>query len=191
MRVFDDGRVDARRAVTVDEQHTDRGTPEALRAEIDAFRGRVLSAAYALERRLDALIVWHLFGDRQDGAAGFFEENILHEGGFGLERKVRVARKIAAEWHWEGDEEQSWESSLTAAKRYRDRVAHWPMWLQPCVLPTGETIGYRAHLEKGDESYAMDEGQRRSWIEELESCTRAIETTISRVIEHRRSGLEE
>jgi hypothetical protein len=91
---FDDGWVDTKNAKHLEALPAQERDLEMVRRETESFSGKMLSAAYGLERRLDTLIVWHLFLCGQDGRAAFFEDNILRDIGF--ERKVRLVRNVTS-----------------------------------------------------------------------------------------------
>lgn len=87
MHSFEDGRIDHSSLRRYQGQESKLRPPDDVRSEVDAFRGRVISLAYGLERQIGALILWHLFRDRDDGTAGEFKETVLYGGGLGLEKK--------------------------------------------------------------------------------------------------------
>lgn len=111
-----DGWINSRSAVAVTEmtELMPRGAGEVLNA-VNLFRGRILSTAYELEHKLDQAILWHLFRNRQDGLAAFFEDNILRENSFGLDRKIRVVSKASLDW-MDVDEHKVFASALFDAK---------------------------------------------------------------------------
>ena len=81
--------------------------------------------------------------------AGIFEEDILHGGSLGLERKVRLARSIADEWLYDEDDDVAgFGRAIGMAKSYRDQVAHWPTHLQPLENEEGCMVDYAAFMEK-------------------------------------------
>ena len=143
MRAFEDGWIDERSRARAAGPVERRRTADDLRREIEGFRGQVLSVTYNLERLVDAAIVWHLFRDRDDGMAAVFEEDILHGGSLGLERKVRLVRSIAEDWLYDEDDDPvEFGHAITAAKSYRDQVAHWPTRLQPLEDTDGNVVDY-------------------------------------------------
>jgi hypothetical protein len=172
-----DGWIDhgASREILDGERVAEVSEDQALQL-IAQFRGEILAAAYLLEASLDRLILWHLFRDRQDGMAAFFEDLILREIGFGLERKVRVAHAIID--YWNGDDSQAANDKrlLDRARHIRNQVAHWPSRLVP-VLQGGDAVGFDLEMVKGNEVTALNElarqqilddfGQARARLEEL------------------------
>lgn len=186
MRLFDDGRIDRTRLARSASAVATEVSADDVRQEIDTFRGRVLSAAYALGRRLDALMLWHLFGTRQDGSAAFFERSILDT--LGLDRKVKISCDVAQEWSDEEDDE-GWIAVLPRAKQYRDRVAHWPAWLQPLETLDGRAAGFLAHMEKGSQAYPLTGAIQQQWLETIAAATAGVEATTARIAEFWKSGL--
>jgi hypothetical protein len=158
-------------------------TAAGILAEISTFRGAMLSGAYAVERALDRLILWHLFRNRRDGTARFFEEHILANGRFGLATKVGVAVKIAEEWHWEEAPTDDLRRAVINAKDYRDRVAHWPVWLQPLTDIHGDHICYRAFISKGGRSVLLDTETRKDWLDVISLAAELCENLSERIHE--------
>ena len=191
MRAFKDGWIDEgsrRRAAGPVEQPR---TADDVRREVEGFRGRVLSLTYNLERLVDSLIVWHLFRDRDDGMAGVFEEDILHGGSLGLERKVRFVRSIAEEWLYDEDDDPAgFGRTITAAKSYRDAVAHWPTRLQPLEDETGTVVDYSAYIEKGTVSIELTSRTRGDWLATIADASSRTQAIIDRITKHIRSALE-
>lgn len=188
MPPFEDGRIVGKAEAIAKGPERERDA-ESVRQEIERFRGRILSAAYGLERELDGLIVWHLFGLRQDGKAGFFDEHILQS--LGLERKVRLARLIAADWHDEEVDTERISIRIARAKTYRDRVAHWPTSLQPLTVE-GRTVDFRVRMGKGNVSVVLDARTQAEWLAEIDEAIagiRALATGIEE-LEKLRSGDE-
>jgi hypothetical protein len=187
MRPFEDGWIDERSTETLPRHDGPIREPAILREEIERFRGRVLSKAYALERHLDAMIVWHLFRDRQDGMAAFFEDHILQEGGVGFGRKASLARKIAAHWAEDSDEAAMVGSAVGRAKDFRDRVAHWPVKLQPLRTPDGVTVDYRVHIVKGESVFVLGPQEQDAWLSAIEEADSLVRILIDRICEFSRS----
>lgn len=131
-------------------------------------RGRVLSSAYDLEVNLDRVIVWHLFRDRDDGMAAFFEDNILREHSFGLDRKCKLVGKLARDWLDERDDAKAFADLLDSARRYRNMCAHWPARLYPVTTADGLSFrGLEVKLEKGDERHGFEPDDVNSWLDVL------------------------
>ena len=146
---------------------------------------------YNLERLVDAAIVWHLFRDRDDGMAAVFEEDILHGGSLGLERKVRLVRSIAEDWLYDEDDDAvGFGHAITAAKSYRDQVAHWPTRLQPLEDTDGNVVDYAVFLEKGSVSTELTVQTRQKWIATIADAISRTQAIINRISKHIRSGLE-
>lgn len=191
MRAFEDGWVDERSPKRVTGVVERPRTADEVRRETDAFRGRVLSLTYNLERLVDALIVWHLFRDRDDGTAAVFEEDILYGGSLGLERKVRLARTIATEWLCdEEDDLGGFSRGIASAKAYRDQVAHWPTRLQPFEDEDGCVVDYVAFIEKGGASTMLSSEVMAEWLDNIQEASTRTQAIIDRITNHIRSGLE-
>lgn len=191
MRAFEDGRIDGRLRRRATGSVEPPRTADDIRREVDAFRGRVLSLTYNLERLVDSLIVWHLFRDRDDGMAGVFEEDILHGGGLGLERKVRLARTIAEEWLYDEDDDLvDYGRAIASAKSFRDQVAHWPTRLEPVEDNSGNVVDYVSHIEKGETSTPLTAEVMASWLATIEDASSRTQAIIDHIINHIRSGLE-
>jgi hypothetical protein len=191
MRAFKDGWVDERSRKRVASPVDQPRTLDEVRREVDGFRGRVLSLTYDLERLVDALIVWHLFRDREDGMAAVFEEDILYGGSLGVERKVRLARTIAEEWLYdEEDDPGEFCRAIALAKSYRDQVAHWPTRLQPSENEAGCVVDYVAFIEKGATSTMLTSDTMTEWLGTIEKASMSTQAIIDRIIQHTRAGLE-
>lgn len=147
---------------------------EQARQSVASFRGEVLAAAYALESSLEILILWHLFRDRQDGMAAFFEDAVLRESGFGLERKVRLTNAIIDYWS-DSDQALDDKGRLGRARQIRNQVAHWPARLIP--VQRGEDIlGFDVQLVKGDKLVLLDGPSRLHIVRDFaEACKRLDE----------------
>jgi hypothetical protein len=191
MRAFEDGWIDHRSRDRSTDHFGFVKSADEVRREIEAFRGRVLSLTYNLERLVDALIVWYLFRDREDGMASVFEEDILHSGALGLERKVRLARAIAKDWLYdeEGDP-ADYGRAIAAAKSHRDQVAHWPTRLQPLEDSDGNVVNYAVFIEKGAASTELTSDTRDAWFAGIEDASSRTQAIINRITKHIRSGLE-
>jgi hypothetical protein len=191
MYPFEDGWIDARSAERVDGSLVHERDADTVRRDIEGFRGKVLSASYGLERKLDALIIWHLFRNREDGMAAFFEDNFLKD--LGLERKVRAVQRIAKFWNPDDVETGDFARRLAKAKSYRDRVAHWPTRLQPLTMEDGRVADYRVHLLEGKngESVILDTQVQSDWLAEIEVVTADLESLVDDVRRIARSGLFE
>lgn len=191
MRAFEDGWIDERSRMRVSGSIERIRSADDVRREIEGFRGRVLSLTYNLERLVDALIVWHLFRDRDDGMAGVFEEDILHSGSLGLERKVRLVRSIAEEWLYDEDDDPvGFGRAITAAKSYRDQVAHWPTRLEPLEDEAGRVVDYAAFIEKGSASTKLTKQTRDEWLAMIVDASAQTRAIIDRITAHVRSGIE-
>lgn len=183
-----DGWVDCRAARAAAEgELVPSGSEDHARSGLAQFRGEVLAAAYALESELETLILWHLFRDRQDGMAAFFEDLFLRENGFGLERKIRVVHAIID--YWSDDEQQARADKLRldAARQIRNQVAHWPARLVP-VQRDGATIGFDVELVKGERVVPLDESARRQLIEGFEHAKRRLELLSAELADFARRG---
>jgi hypothetical protein len=189
MYPFEDGWIDVSRAEAVGLVPDLSRDAALVRRQTDGFRGRILSEAYSLERSLNRLILWHLFRDRDDGTAAFFENNILLESGFGLERKVSLVCKIAEHWAIDEEDAHSFRVGLRKVKLFRDRVAHWPTWLQPLTAPDGQTVDYRVHITKGSETYALTEQEQTEWLMRIREVIGTVDELTDRIQEWLRSGL--
>ena len=190
MRAFEDGWIDKRSHKQLIGELSERRTAEEVRGEVEAFRGRVISRVYNLERLIDALIVWHLFRDRDDGMAAIFEEDILFGGSLGLDRKVRLARKIAAHWLGNGEEDLTgFDDAITSAKMYRDCVAHWPTRLLPILDSQDETVDYLVSIEKGGSSTLLTSEAILSWLRTIEEAILQTQKVIDCITESVRSGI--
>ena len=191
MRAFEDGWIDERSRGRAAAGRVERPrTADDVRREVEAFRGRVLSLTYNLERLVDAVIVWHLFRDRDDGMAGVFEEDILHGGTLGLERKVRLVRSIAEDWLYDEDDDPvGFGRAIAAAKSYRDQVAHWPARLQPLEDETGSPVDYAAFIEKGTASTELTTRTKGDWLATIENASLRTQTIIDRIKDHIRLSL--
>lgn len=165
-----DGWVDHQSARKAEDE--DLGTlvseGDALRS-LAAFRGEVLAAAYALENSLETLILWHLFRNRDDGMAAFFEDQVLRENGFGLERKIRLVYAIID--HWSDDEIQAQEDKrrLDRARQTRNQIAHWPARLIP-VVKDGNVVGYDVALVRGNRAIDINASARRQLMVDFEDA---------------------
>ena len=191
MRAFEDGWVDERSFKRVTSPVERPRSADDVRREIEGFRGRVLSLTYNLERLVDALIVWHLFRDRSDGMASVFEEDILHGGSLGLERKVRFARTIAEEWLYDEDEDLAgFSRAIASAKSYRDQVAHWPTRLQPLQDEHGCVVDFIAFIEKGGTSTILTSEAMTEWLATIEEASSRVQAIIDRITGHLRAGLD-
>ena len=186
MYIFEDCAIDARHPEFVPEYNGAIRTVAIVREEVERFRGCVLSKAYALERQIDVMILWHLFRDRQDGMAAFFEDNILQDGvGFG--RKVSLARKIAEDWADDSEKAAQIGSLVSRAKEYRDRVAHWPVKLCPIVTPDDVTVDYRPRITKGKATFALGPSEQDVWLAVMDEAAAAILVLIARIRDFSRS----
>lgn len=191
MRAFEDGWIDERSQGRAREPVARPRDANDVRRDVEGFRGRVLSLTYNLERLVDALIVWHLFRDRDDGMAAVFEEDILHAGGLGLDRKVRLARTIAQEWLYDGsDDVNGYGRVIASAKSYRDQVAHWPTRLQPLDDENGRVVDYVAFIEKGGASTMLTAEEMLRWQATIEDASVRTQTIIDRITAHIRAGLD-
>ncbi|MBY3195163.1 hypothetical protein [Rhizobium laguerreae] len=186
-----DGWINSRSAVAVPEM-TELMPREAgtVLDAVNLFRGRILSTAYELEHKLDRAILWHLFRHRQDGLAAFFEDNILRENSFGLDRKIRVVTKAALDW-MDVDEHKVFAGALFDAKERRNILAHWPVWLQPLLGRDGEIVDYRPHLTKGEKTLTIDDSDQTVWLEDFVRVQKMTEELIETIIEYsKRDGSE-
>lgn len=191
MRAFEDGWIDERSRGRAAVSGECPRTADERRREIEAFRGRVLSVTYNLERLVDAVIIWHLFRDRDDGMAGVFEEDILHGGSLGLEKKVRLVRSIAENWLYDEDDDPvGFGQAIAAAKSYRDQVAHWPTRLQPLEDQAGNVVDYAVFMEKGAVSTKLTVETRGQWLATIADASSRTQAIIDRITKHIRSGLE-
>lgn len=191
MRAFEDGWIDERSRGRAAGSGERPRTADERRREIEAFRGRVLSVTYNLERLVDALIVWHLFRARDDGMAGVFEEDILHGGSLGLEKKVRLVRSIAEDWLYDEDDDPvGFGQAIVAAKSYRDQVAHWPTRLQPLEDQDGKVVDYAVFMEKGAVSTKLTVETRDRWLATIADASSRTQAVIDRITKHIQSGLE-
>lgn len=191
MRAFEDGWIDERSLKRAASPVESPRTADEVRREVEGFRGRVLSLTYNLERLIDALIVWHLFRDRDDGMASVFEEDILHGGSLGLERKVRLARAIAEEWLYDQDDDVvGYGRAIVSAKSYRDQVAHWPTRLQPLEVESGCVVDYVAFIEKGRTSTMLTSEVMTDWLATVEEASSKTQAIIDRITGHIRAGLD-
>jgi hypothetical protein len=136
---------------------------------------------------LDALIVWHLFLNRQDGMAAFFEENILRD--LGLERKVKLARNIAKHWFDEEIDTEKLVRAIAKAKSYRDRIAHWPTRLQPLKIKNGRIVDFRVHMEKGDSTTVLDVNVQNGWLTEIAEARAGLKVLVNKIYELAKSGI--
>lgn len=191
MRAFEDGRIDGRSRRRAAGSVEPPRTADDVRRQVDGFRGRVLSLTYNLERLVDSLIVWHLFRDRDDGTAAVFEEDVLHGGNLGLERKVRLARTIAEEWLYDEDDDVvGYGRAIASAKSFRDQVAHWPTRLEPVEDESGHVVDYISHIEKGGASTPLTAEVMACWLATIENASSRTQAIIDRITNHIRSGLE-
>jgi len=161
-----------------------------VRAEVERFRGQILSKAYALEHQLEALLTWHLFRLRMDDSSNFFAAHILGDGSFGLHLKVKLACRIYEIWE-EGDEAAATVSRLRAAKAWRDRVAHWPTRLRPIHRPGGDCIGYEPRFVKGDHEFMLSPLAKEDAIKMLVDAEADAKGICHRIFEFSRDFTED
>ena len=123
--------------------------------------------------------------------AGVFEEDILHGGAHGLERKVRLARAIARDWLYDEDDDPvGFGQAIAAAKSYRDQVAHWPTRLQPLEYETGSVVDYAAFIEKGAASTELTTSTRDEWLATIADASSRTQAIIAQIKEQTQSGHE-
>lgn len=189
MAHFEDGWIDRRNSQLILQPPQHERDAETVRKEVEGFRGQVLSRAYCLERLLDTVIIWHLFLDRQDGMALFFEENILQD--LGLERKIKLVHRIANYWSPEDIDILLLRTRVTRSKSYRDRVAHWPTRLEPLTTKNGEVLDYIVYLEKGNVSELLDSKAMSEWLAEMDAACSDMKALITLVRSIARSNLFE
>lgn len=152
-----------------------RGEVE-VRRSIATFRGEVLSAAYAFEGSLDTVIVWHLFRNRQDGMAAFFEDSVLRDNSFGLGRKIRMAGAIIDYWADEKDQGQSDKALFEAVRNYRNRIAHWPTRLVPLLEHRGGgAVDFEVELVKDGQVEVLDELNQARWLNEISQAQQRLD----------------
>ena len=157
---------------------------DALRS-LAAFRGNILALAYSLERALDTLILWHLFRDRQDGMAAFFEDLVLRENGFGLERKIRLTSAIIDYWSEDEDQAKVDKRLLDTARQTRNQVAHWPARLVP-IQRGGETCGFDVQLVKDDKVVPLSEKMRLQLAQDFEQAKSRLDVLSADLAEFAR-----
>ena len=171
-----DGWIDERagRQVRGGEQVEIASVEQALRS-LAQFRGEVLAAAYLLESARDRLSLWHFFRNRQDGMAAFFEDMVLHENGFGLERKVRLAHAIIDYWQDEEVDAAGNKRRLDRARGVRNQVAHWPGRLVPVFRGT-ELLSYDITLVKDGRVTPLDSSARQQLLDGFTEATNQLES---------------
>lgn len=188
---WDEGRIDARHPIEVHSHEGTQRTPEEALAELARFRGEMLSKSYAIERQLDALVVWQLFGTRTDEGVAFFEQHILDSSAFGLQLKTKLASLILRDWDFLEDVDvREAARQLSDSKSRRDRVAHWPVVLLPVRLPDGRVVDFVPLMSKGKESYRLTPDEQATWLREADAAETALRVVSRAIFQHARDWPE-
>ena len=107
--------------------------------------------------------------------AAFFEDMVLHENGFGLERKVRLAHAIIDYWQDEEVDAAENKRRFDRARGVRNQVAHWPGRLVPGFRGT-ELVSYDITLVKSGRVTSLDSSARGQLLDGFTEATDQLES---------------